>query len=110
MLIQPVDDLAATADFYRDALGYKEKFRDGDRFCLFDTGALPLALAAKEERLSAHAAPVYQTDDVPAAVARFIAAGASVLVPLEAGPHEWRAVLADPAGNPLIITARLAAK
>jgi predicted enzyme related to lactoylglutathione lyase len=109
MLIQPVDDLATAADFYRDAFGYTEKFRDGTRFCLFDTGALPLALAAGEERLAERAAPVYRVDDIDAALARLTSAGSRVLRPLEQGPHEWRAVLADPAGNPLILTARLTA-
>ncbi|MDN0084512.1 VOC family protein [Crenobacter sp. SG2305] len=108
MLIQPVDDLPTAAAFYRDAFGYTEKFRDGARFCLFDTGALPLALTAGEERLTERAAPVYRVDDIEAALARLTAAGARVLRPLEAGPHEWRAVLADPASNPLILTARFA--
>jgi len=108
MLIQPVDDLPAAADFYRDAFGYREKFRDGTRFCLFDTGGVPLALAAGEERLTECAAPVYRVDDAHEAVARLSAAGSRVLRPLEQGPHEWRAVLADPAGNPLIVTARFA--
>lgn len=107
MLIQPVDDLAGAADFYRSAFGFREKFRDGERFCLLETGALPLALSAGEESLSERPAPVYETDDIQAALTHLTEGGAQVLRPLEAGPHEWRALLADPAGNPFILSAKL---
>ncbi len=46
---------------------------------------------------------VDDVDDVDAAVLELVASGARVLHEAENGPHERRAVLSDPAGNPLAV-------
>ena len=49
-----------------------------------------------------------KVDDVDAAVLELVASGARVLRKAENGPHERRAVLCDPAGNPLAVYGALA--
>ncbi len=103
MIIHPVDDLDAAARFFSEGLGLEEAFRDGDRFCAFSVGGVMIALAAGEERLANATAVSFKVDDVPATVSRLEAAGATVLRAPEEGPHEIRAVLRDPSGNPVIV-------
>jgi len=106
MLLQPVDRLDEAARFYRETLGFREAVRDGERFALFETGALRIALVAGEERLVDRPALAYGVDDVDRKVDDLCAAGARVLRAPENGPHERRAVLADPGGQPFVLTAR----
>jgi predicted enzyme related to lactoylglutathione lyase len=106
MLVHPVEDLDAAVRFYRDALGLPLKFRDGERFCALDAGGLTLALAAAGERIVDAPALAWRVDDIDAEVARLVAAGAQITSPVEQGPHERRAVLRDPAGQPLVLTER----
>jgi predicted enzyme related to lactoylglutathione lyase len=44
--------------------------------------------------------------DVHAAVERAVASGAVVLRAPETGPHEIRAVVTDPWGNPIVFAAK----
>ena len=103
MVIQPVEDLEATLEFYQEAMGLELKFRDGDRFAALAAGTATIALAAGEERLSDQTVVSYKVDDVDTAVLELVASGARVLREADDGPHERRAVLCDPAGNPLIV-------
>ena len=105
MVIHPVEDLDSAARFYAEALGLTEKFRDGDRFCAFDVGGVTLALAAGDERLTDGPAVSLKVEDLGAALAKLEAAGAEIVRGPESGPHEERAVLRDPAGNPLVLYA-----
>ena len=103
MVIQPVADLETTLAFYRDALGLELQFRDGDRFAALRAGSTTIALAAGEERLDDCTLVSYKVEDVDAAIDDFIAAGAELVRAAEDGPHERRAVLRDPAGNPFVV-------
>ena len=103
MVIHPVGDLDAAEAFYRDALGLEPMFRDGDRFAAFKAGDVTIALAAGEEILSDRATVSYKVDDLEDSVAALKGAGASVERDIEEGPHERRAVLRDPAGNPFVL-------
>ena len=103
MVIHPVDDLDRAEAFYRDALGLDAMFRDGDRFAAFKAGDVTIALAAGEEVLADRATVSYKVDDVESAVAALERAGASLARGIEEGPHERRAVLRDPAGNPFVV-------
>ena len=103
MVIQPVEDMEAALGFYQRAMGLELKFRDGDRFAALAAGTTTIALAAGEERLSERTLVSYKVDDVDAAVLELVASGARVLHEAENGPHERRAVLSDPAGNPLAV-------
>lgn len=103
MVIHPVDDLDAAEAFYRDALGLDPMFRDGDRFAAFKSGEVTIALAAGSEILSDRTTVSYKVDDVEQAVASLQKAGAGLERAVEEGPHERRAVLRDPCGNPFVV-------
>jgi predicted enzyme related to lactoylglutathione lyase len=107
MVLHPVEDLDAAVRFYEQGLGLAVRFRDGDRFCALDAGGVTIALAAGSEReaTAGAVAVTYKVDDVPAAVAQLVAAGAQLLVPPREGPHEVRAALRDPAGNVFAVYA-----
>ena len=107
MLLQPVERLDEAARFYRKTLGFREVVRDGERFALFETGTLRIALIAGAERLVDRPALAYAVDDVDVAARELGANGARVLRPPENGPHERRAVLADPGGQPFVLSSRL---
>ena len=101
-----VDDLSAAVAFYRDALGLPVRFRDGDRFAAIDAGGVTLGLTGPAEDVTdGSVAASFKVADVPAAVRALTAAGAALVRGPEAGPHEVRAVLRDPAGNPLVLYA-----
>jgi len=105
MVVHPVRDLDAAIAFYTGPLGLSLKFRDGDRFAALDAAGTTIALAAGGESAADRTAVSYKVDDVAACVAALRAAGARVLREPARGPHETRAVLADPAGNPFIVYA-----
>ena len=103
MVIHPVADLDVAEAFYRDGLGLDPMFRDGDRFAAFKAGDVTIALAAGAEILSDRATVSYKVDDLENAVADLETAGATLDRGIEDGPHERRAVLRDPAGNPFVL-------
>jgi predicted enzyme related to lactoylglutathione lyase len=111
LLLYPVDDIDTALPFFTEGLGLPVKFRDGNRYCALDAGALTLALVAGEERLVAQPALAFKVDegeDIGAAIARLVEAGATVAQPAAQGPHETRAVLATPEGFALVVSAKTA--
>ncbi len=102
-VLYPAPDVERLVAFYRDGLGLAVKFQDGDRFAALDGGPVTFALAGSEEDVAGGPAVSFKVDDVNATVARLAAAGAVIVRPAEAGPHELRAVVRDPAGNPVIV-------
>ncbi|MDN7616287.1 VOC family protein [Burkholderia cepacia] len=112
MLLYPVDDIDTALPLFVDGLGLNVKFRDGDRYCALDGGPLTIALVAGDEQIVERAAltlRVDEDDDLYAAMARVVKAGASVRAPVQAGPHEYRAVLEDKNGALLVISQKRAA-
>jgi predicted enzyme related to lactoylglutathione lyase len=107
LLLCPVEDLDSAVTFYRDTLKLPLKFRDGERYCAFDAGGYTLGLAAAGECVAECAAPVFRAEEIQAAVAAMLQAGASLVQPPQRGPHEWRAVLHAPGGGLLVVTAPL---
>ena len=107
LMLCPVQDLDAAVAFYRDVLGLPVKFRNGARYCALDAGGYTLGLAAREERIVEAAAPAFHVEDIEATLAMMFKSGASVVRPLERGPHELRAVLRVPGGNTVVISAGL---
>ncbi|AEI79562.1 hypothetical protein CNE_2c05810 [Cupriavidus necator N-1] len=109
LLLYPVADIDTALPFFTEGLGLPVKFRDESRYCALDAGALTLALVAGEERLvdqPALAFKVDEGDDIAAAMARLVGAGASVTLPAAQGPHETRAVLETPEGFALVLSAK----
>ncbi|MEU5878321.1 VOC family protein [Spirillospora sp. NPDC047279] len=92
--------------FYRDGLGLNVKFQDGDRFAALDGGGTTFAIAGPEEDVTGGEPAVsFKVDDVAAMTTTLTAAGATLVRGPEEGPHEVRAVLRDPAGNPFVLYA-----
>ena len=94
MMLYPVDTIDAALPLFVDGLGLTVKFRDGERYCALDGAALVF-------RVDEH-------DDLYAAMARVVAAGASVRAPVQQGPHELRAVLEDKNGALLVLSQKRA--
>ncbi|MBP0637935.1 VOC family protein [Cupriavidus sp. AcVe19-6a] len=109
LLLYPVADIDTALPFFTEGLGLAVKFRDGERYCALDAGALTLALVAGEERLVGQPALAFKVDEgeeIAAAIARLVEAGASVTLPPAQGPHETRAVLQTPQGFALVLSAK----
>jgi predicted enzyme related to lactoylglutathione lyase len=64
-------------------------------------------LGPDEDVTGARVAASFRVPDVAKAVENAVAAGATVVRPPERGPHEIRAVVADPWGNPVVLAAKL---
>ena len=94
MMLYPVDTIDAALPLFVDGLGLTVKFRDGERYCALDGAALVFR--------------VDENDDLYAAMARVVAAGASVRAPVQQGPHELRAVLEDKNGALLVLSQKRA--
>ncbi|MEU1607651.1 VOC family protein [Micromonospora matsumotoense] len=101
-VIVPADDLDAQLAFYT-ALGLTVRFRDGDRYAAVTDGTVTVGLAdATQQPVAGRTVLSIQVDDLDACVARLVAAGATATDPVT-GPHERRALVTDPAGNPLTL-------
>lgn len=107
-ITHPVTDVAAAAEFYMSAFGLPLKFVDGDRYAALDGNGTTLALAGPEEDVTGGVpAASFKVADVAATLAALEQAGATVVRPAEAGPHEVRAVVRDPWGNKLVVYGAL---
>ena len=105
-VLHPVPDVAAAVAFYRDGLGLAVKFQDGSRYAALDGGGVTFAIATAEESVAGPVpAASFKVADLASAVERLTAAGATMVTPAAEGPHEVRAALRDPAGNPFVIYA-----
>jgi catechol 2,3-dioxygenase-like lactoylglutathione lyase family enzyme len=100
-----VHDVEQAVRFYRDVLGLKQKFRDGDRWVAFDVGGTTLAVAGPEEApLIGGTGPFVslRTDDLDGLVAQLRQRGAEVTDPIGTG-HERRAHLTVPGGTAIVL-------
>lgn len=105
-VLYPVNDLEQAVRFYTGGLGLEVTFTDGGRFAALDTGSgVALALAGDGEDVTGAVAASFKVADVAGALQRLVGAGATVVRGPEEGPHEIRAVLRDPSGNPFVIYA-----
>jgi catechol 2,3-dioxygenase-like lactoylglutathione lyase family enzyme len=100
-----VDDMDAAVGFYRDVLGLRLAFQDGDRWAAFDVGGTTLALAAREAGSPATgggATVSLRVGDVEEwqreAAGRGLAQGE-----VQFGPHERTVEVTDPDGNRLLV-------
>lgn len=106
-VLLPATVLGTDLDFYRALLGVEPLFVDGERYAaLPPSDGVGVALAAGGEAVADRAALVLRTSDLEAAVSRVVELGGSVLAEAVNGPHEVRAVVADPSGNPLVLSQK----
>ncbi|MFC8848839.1 MULTISPECIES: VOC family protein [unclassified Micromonospora] len=104
-VIVPAGDLDAQLAFYT-GLGLTVRFRDGDRYTALTDGTVTIGLAdASQQPVAGRTLLSVEVDDLDACVARLVAAGATAGAP-QAGPHERRTVVVDPAGNPIVVYER----
>lgn len=107
-ILIPVDDIGAAIDFYGRQFGFSLKFRDGDRYAALDGGTVVVALTASSESITGKGAALsIQVDDVDTFVEAARLRGTTILRAVEQGPHERRAVLADPSGQPIVVSSKI---
>jgi catechol 2,3-dioxygenase-like lactoylglutathione lyase family enzyme len=107
-VIYKVTELDRAVAFYRDVLGLKLKFRDGDHWAAFDVGGTTLALEPASHGAAAPGlrASLKLAADLPKFVQRVRSLGVSVTDP-RIGPHEQTALLTDPDGNEITLYVTL---
>jgi lactoylglutathione lyase len=110
--IVTVPNLPETMRFYRDLLGFRESYRfpgDGEpQFVTLKLGGSELGLAAGDAAPAAGYALCVYADDCDAAVRRLRDAGAPVTEePSDTPWGERMARVSDPAGNEIVVVAKL---
>ncbi len=106
-LLLPVSDMTRALNLFCGPLGMPLQFRDGGRYAALGCGGFTLALLADREKIVDRLALGLRVGNLQAAVTALAAAGAQVVSAPEKGPHEWRAVLHDHDGNPLVLSAKV---
>jgi predicted enzyme related to lactoylglutathione lyase len=98
-----VDDMDDACEFYGDVMGFKLKFRDGDRWAAFDAGSVTLALAARDElperSLRETSALNVKVANVDLATQRSLWGGARLVTEMITTAHETRSTVQDPSGR-----------
>jgi predicted enzyme related to lactoylglutathione lyase len=97
-----VDDMDAAVAFYRDALGLKLKFQDGQRWAEFDAGnGTAIALSSAEESGLGVKGPVvvFQASNAEELAASLVARGAEILRRRDMGAHGSLIAIREASGN-----------
>ena len=95
------DDIDRQVDFYANVLGLEQQFRDGDNWVQFKAGDISFAVASAAEGQGAPAGipvPVFEVDDINAAVAEVLAAGGAGGAIRDMGSHGKTALVTDAGG------------
>lgn len=102
-------DMSRALGFYRDVLGMKLKFQDGEKWAQLDANGARFAVASPEEAGAAAASNtvvVFEVDDLAAARQALEAAGAPILATRDMGNHGSTLTSRDPDGNIVQFFAR----
>lgn len=94
-------DMDRAVAFYRDALGLRMKFQDGERWAQFDAGGVNFSLSSPDEAAdgATGAVVIFEVDDLEATFERLAGAGVTVLATRDMGDHGRSAAFRDPDGN-----------
>ena len=103
----PTEDLDALIAFYQDVFGFSVKFRDGDRYAEFHRQEVSLALTAQGESIADQGSIGISVADLEVALSAVRRCGGALGSEITVGPHERRALVHDPAGNPLVLFSPL---
>lgn len=104
-----VADMDRALAFYRDTLGLKIKFQDGDKWTQFDVAGQALAIATPAPQQAAPgqgATVVLECDDLDATRAELIGRGITINETVDMGGHGRFFTLRDPDGNLVQMFAR----
>ena len=103
-------NMSETVAFYRDALGLKPKFQDGERWAQFDAGGANFSLSSTDEAPmdAAGGVVVFEVTELEAMADRITAAGGEVLGRRDMGSHGRTLTFRDPGGNVLQLFERAA--
>lgn len=110
---QVTSDMTRSLGFYRDLLGMKMKFQDGDKWAQLDAQGARFALGSPEEAGAAAASRtvvVFEVDDLAAARTALEGAGAPILATRDMGSHGSTLTSRDPDGNVIQFFAKAPAK
>lgn len=108
---QVTRDMGRSLGFYRDLLGMKMKFQDGEKWAQLDAQGARFALASPEEAGAAAASAtviVFEVDDLAAARKALESAGAPILATRDMGSHGSTITSRDPDGNIIQFFAKAA--
>ena len=97
-----VDDMNAAVAFYRDGLGLRLKFQDGERWSEFDAGnGTAIALSSREESgvAATGSVVVFQASDAEALATSLVTRGAKILKRRDMGDHGRLIAIRDPSGS-----------
>jgi predicted enzyme related to lactoylglutathione lyase len=97
-----VDDMNAAVAFYRDGLGLRLKFQDGQRWSELDAGnGTTIALSSHYESGLGVKGPVvvFQVSDAEGLAASLAARGADILARRDMGDHGRLIAIREPSGN-----------
>ena len=108
---QVTRDMGRSLGFYRDLLGMKMKFQDGEKWTQLDAQGARFALASPEEAGTAAASAtviVFEVDDLAAARKALESTGAPILATRDMGSHGSTITSRDPDGNIIQFFAKAA--
>jgi flavin reductase (DIM6/NTAB) family NADH-FMN oxidoreductase RutF/catechol 2,3-dioxygenase-like lactoylglutathione lyase family enzyme len=109
-IIYPVADLTRAIAFYRDVVGLRLKFQDGDKWAAFDFLGTTLALEHRnrdDETARRIRVGLKVSQDLETVVDKLRCSGASI-GPIRSGAHEHTTTLTDPDGNQTMLYSPLA--
>jgi predicted enzyme related to lactoylglutathione lyase len=95
------DDMNEAVAFYRDTLGLKVKFQDGERWAQFDAGGSNFSLSSPQEAAkgATGAVVVFEVTGIDEMATQIAAAGGEILGTRDMGSHGRTLTFRDPVGN-----------
>jgi predicted enzyme related to lactoylglutathione lyase len=103
------EELERAVRFWQGTLGLELAFRDGERWVQFEAGGVSFALASAAEGQGAPPGvpvPVFEVEDLDAALSELRAAGAVVGALRDMGAHGRTAAAIDPGGARIVLFQR----
>jgi predicted enzyme related to lactoylglutathione lyase len=97
-----VDDMDSAVAFYRDGLGLRLKFQDGERWSEFEAGnGTTIALSSRNESGLGVKGPVvvFQVSDAEGLADSLAARGAEILTRRDMDDHGYLIAVREPSGN-----------
>lgn len=101
MAYHVADDVTDVGRFYQQALGFRQRFQDADRWLEMQAGDSRFAVASPAEAPAGCSGPVlvFECDDLAAAADAIAAHGGAVLGQRDMGSHGRTLTARDPAGT-----------